>query len=181
MRYQRRKGLSRTDLALWHAFTADIAPLFGHARPELPPSLGPAPAPPAPQPVAPQLRPMPHRLAPPELRVGEQPGGLDRKRWRALRKGDAVSERTLDLHGRRANDAHAALRAFLHDASLDGVRTVTVVTGKGPQPDGGILKRELPHWLNAPDLRGLVLGAAHPHPTNTGAVNILLRRRHRAR
>ena len=115
------------------------------------------------------------------LRVGEQPGGLDRKRWRQLRRGDAVSERTLDLHGRRAQDAHVALRAFLHDAALDGVRTVTIITGKGPQPDGGVLKRELPHWLNAAELRPLVLGAAHPHPTNTGAVNILLRRRNRAR
>jgi DNA-nicking Smr family endonuclease len=117
----------------------------------------------------------------PDLIVGEQPGGLDRKRWRALRKGDAASERTLDLHGRRVNDAHAALRAFLHDAWLDGLRTVTVVTGKGPQPNGGVLRRELPHWLNAADLRPLLLGAAHPHPTNTGAVTILLRKHGRRR
>jgi DNA-nicking Smr family endonuclease len=134
---------------------------------------------PAPLPVAPAKAPQ--RAVAPEIRVGEQPGGLDRKRWRALRRGDGVSERTLDLHGRRAHDAHVALRAFLHDASLDGVRMVTVITGKGPHPDGGILKRELPHWLNAMELRPLVLGAAHPHPTNTGAVNILLRKRHRAR
>lgn len=182
MRHRRPKALSRADLALWHAFTADIVPLAGHARPELPPEdaalavtvPAPIPAPiPAPRPA--------QRLAPPEIRVGEQPGGLDRKRWRQLRRGDAVSERTLDLHGRRAQDAHVALRAFLHDAALDGVRTVTIITGKGPQPDGGILKRELPHWLNAAELRPLVLGAAHPHPTNTGAVNILLRKRHRAR
>lgn len=180
MRQQRRKGLSRTDLALWHAFTANIVPLFGHVRPDAPPSLDPAPALPVPPGPAPAAAPVRPRPAPSELRIGEQPGGLDRRRWRALRRGDAVSERRLDLHGRRANDAHVALRAFLHDASLDGVRMVTVVTGKGPLPDGGVLRRELPHWLNAQDLRPLVLGAAHPHPTNTGAVNILLRRRHRA-
>jgi DNA-nicking Smr family endonuclease len=180
MRHIRRKVLSRSDLALWHAFTADIVPLFGHARPEAPPLPDPPPeAIGPPKPAAPQPSAAPQRAVAPEIRVGEQPGGLDRKRWRALRKGDAQSERTLDLHGRRVNDAHAILRAFLHDAALEGVRTVTVVTGKGPQPDGGILKRELPHWLNAPDLRPLVLGAAHPHPTNTGAVNILLRKRHR--
>jgi DNA-nicking Smr family endonuclease len=171
-------------LALWHAFTADIAPLFGRLRPEAPPDPAPPPAQPeaaAPKPVPRgQAAPAQRALAP-EIRVGEQPGGLDRRRWRALRKADLPSERVLDLHGRRVNDAHAALRAFLHDASLDGVRMVTIVTGKGPQPDGGILKRELPHWLNAADLRPLVLGAAHPHPTNTGAVNVLLRRRHRAK
>lgn len=181
MGHARRKGLSRTDLALWHAFTAEIVPLFGHVRPEAPPVSEPAPEAIAPKPLARPAPPAPQRAVAPEIRIGEQPGGLDRKRWRALRKSDGISERTLDLHGRRVNDAHAALRAFLHDASLDGVRMVTVVTGKGPQPDGGILKRELPHWLNAADLRPLVLGATHPHPTNTGAVNILLRRRHRVR
>jgi DNA-nicking Smr family endonuclease len=179
MRQLRRRVLSRADLALWHAFTADIMPLFGHARPEAPMESTPPPPVAAPQGLPALAKPP--RPVVPELRVGEQPGGLDHKRWRKLRRGDAPSERTLDLHGRRVNDAHAALRAFLHDASMHGVRTVTIITGKGPQPDGGILKRELPHWLNAADLRPLVLGAAHPHPTNTGAVNILLRRRHRAR
>ncbi len=177
MRTPRRRGLSKTDLALWHAFTADIVPLFGHKRPDLPGTPAPASPPaaaPSPAPAAPGPAPRPPV---PELRVNEQPGGLDRRRWKALRKGGHMAERVLDLHGRRANEAHAALRSFLHDAALDGVRMVTVVTGKGPAPEGGILKRELPHWLNAPELRPLVLGAAHPHPTNTGAVNILLRRR----
>ncbi|SFK51341.1 Smr/MutS family protein [Falsiroseomonas stagni] len=182
IRRARPKGLSGTDLALWHAYTAEITPLFGRARPAAPE------APPAPPPVPPAepilVKPAPKpagRPAIPEIRVGEAPGGLDRKRWTALRRGDMRAERTLDLHGRRVQEAHAALRAFIHDAAADGIRTVTVVTGKGPQPEGGILKRELPHWLNAPDLRPLVLGAAHPHPTNAGAVNLLLRRVHRAK
>jgi DNA-nicking Smr family endonuclease len=57
------------------------------------------------------------------------------------------------------------------------VRCVAVVTGKGSTPEGGVLRRELPHWLNAPDLRPLLLGAAHPHAANPGAVHLLLRRR----
>jgi DNA-nicking Smr family endonuclease len=40
-----------------------------------------------------------------------------------------------------------------------------------------VLRRELPHWLNAPELRGRILAAAHPHAANTGAVHLLLRRR----
>jgi DNA-nicking Smr family endonuclease len=177
MRPVRRRGLSPADLALWHAFTEDIVPLFGHARPEAPPAIPAAPEPAA-APPAPPPRRTPLRPHAPELRVNEQPGGLDLRRWKKLRRGEMQVERVLDLHGRRAQEAHAALNAFLHAAAADGVRTVTVITGKGPQPDGGILWRELPHWLNAPELRGLILGAAHPHPTNTGAVNILLRRRH---
>ena len=43
--------------------------------------------------------------------------------------------------------------------------------------EGGVLRRELPHWLNAPDLRRILLAAAHPHAANTGAVHLMLRRR----
>ncbi len=182
MRRLKAKGLTRHDIALWHAFTAEVMPLYGHRRPAAPEA---PPAPPDPpvsqQAIVPPPAAKPKLAVIPEIRVGEAPGGLDRKRWTALRRGDMRAERVLDLHGRRVQDAHAALRHFILDAAADGIRTVTVVTGKGPQPEGGILKRELPHWLNAPDLRPLVLGAAHPHPTNAGAVNLLLRRAHRAR
>lgn len=171
----RRRSLTRADLSLWHAYTADVAPLFGHARPPDPDP--PAPQPPAAPVIAHKAAPRPMQPKPAELRVGEQPGGLDHRRWKALRRGDRRAERVLDLHGMRAQQAHATFRAFMIEAAADGVRVVTVVTGKGPAPEGGVLRRELPHWLNAPDLRGLVLGAAHPHPTNGGAVNILLRRR----
>jgi len=66
---------------------------------------------------------------------------------------------------------------FLAAALADGLRCVAIVTGKGPAPEGGVLRRELPHWLNAPSLRPYLLGAAHPHAGNQGAVHLLLRRR----
>ena len=105
------------------------------------------------------------------------PSGLDDRRWRDLRRGRIRPERSIDLHGRRAQEAHGAVRAFLADAYADGVRCVAVITGRGSSPEGGVLRRELPHWLNAPDLRRILLGAAHPHSANTGAVHLLLRRR----
>jgi DNA-nicking Smr family endonuclease len=111
-----------------------------------------------------------------ELHVGVAPGGLDDRRWRDLRRGRTRPERTLDLHGARAQEAHAAVRAFLWRARADGLRCVAIVTGRGSSPEGGVLRRELPHWLNAPELRPLLLGAAHPHATNPGAVHVLLRR-----
>jgi DNA-nicking Smr family endonuclease len=86
-------------------------------------------------------------------------------------------ERTLDLHGRRAQEAHDAVRGFVQDAFIDGLRCVAVITGRGSSPEGGVLRRELPHWLNAPDMRRLLLSAAHPHAANTGAVHLMLRRR----
>ena len=39
-----------------------------------------------------------------------------------------------------------------------------------------MLRRELPLWLNLPDLRPLVLAASHPHAANNGSVRLLLRR-----
>lgn len=172
----RAKRLSEEDRAFWHAWAArtQVQPLKGREplpHPPEPPAVQ-APAPPPAPTAAPAIR-----VAPPEIRIGHAPGGLDTKRWKELRRGRLRAERRLDLHGRRAQDAHGAVRAFLHDAWADGVRCVEIVTGKGPAPEGGVLRRELPHWLNMPELRHLLLGAAHPHAANPGAVFLLLRRR----
>ena len=111
-----------------------------------------------------------------ELAIGVAPAGLDRANWERLRSGQMAASRSLDLHGRTAAAAHRALARFLEQAASDGIRCVEIVTGRGAGPEGGVLRRELPHWLNAPSLRALILGAAHPHPANPGAVRVLLRR-----
>ncbi|GGJ18063.1 hypothetical protein GCM10011320_26730 [Neoroseomonas lacus] len=168
--------MSEADRALWRAYAAEIIPLPGRA---LPPEPAPPPAPPAPVakvPVAAAPTPA-RRWAPPDIAVNTPPSGLDDRRWRDLRRGRIAPERTIDLHGRRAQDAHAAVHAFLADAYADGLRCVAVITGRGSTTEGGVLRRELPHWLNAPDLRRIILGAAHPHRANTGSVHVLLRRR----
>jgi DNA-nicking Smr family endonuclease len=175
MTRRRLRGLTEADRALWRAYAAEIAPLPGR---ELPPA---PPAPPAPVVVAPApppaAAPPAPRWSPPDIAVNTPPSGLDDRRWRDLRRGRIRPERSIDLHGRRAQEAHGAVRSFLADAYADGVRCVAVITGRGSTPEGGVLKRELPHWLNAPDLRRILLGAAHPHSANTGAVHLLLRRR----
>ncbi|HZF76833.1 MAG TPA: Smr/MutS family protein [Acetobacteraceae bacterium] len=172
---RRARGLTQADRALWRAYAVNVTPLPGRDLPSeaAPPASSPLPAAPV-SAGAPVPPPRPARA--PEIAVGTQPAGLDTRRWTALRRGRLRPERTLDLHGRRAQDAHAAVRAFLLQARVDGLRCVAVVTGKGSSPEGGILRRELPHWLNAPDLQPLILGAAHPHAANSGAVHLLLRR-----
>ncbi|MEO3474879.1 Smr/MutS family protein [Roseomonas sp. CAU 1739] len=175
MMRRRLRGLSEADRALWRAYAAEIVPLPGR---ELPPDPTPArsAAPVVKAPVAAPPAPA-ARWAPPDIAVNTPPSGLDDRRWRDLRRGRIAPERTIDLHGRRAQDAHAAVHAFLADAYADGLRCVAVITGRGSSTEGGVLRRELPHWLNAPDLRRIILGAAHPHRANTGAVHLLLRRR----
>jgi DNA-nicking Smr family endonuclease len=178
-----RLGLTEAERALWQIYTsrAQVAPLPGKAltpppAPAPPPAAAmPAPAA-APGPAPSKPRPaLPHRGV--ELQIGHAPPGLDNKRWKALRRGETRPERTLDLHGRRVQDAHGAVRRFLHDAQGDGIRCVAIVTGKGSAgQEIGVLRRELPHWLNAPELRHLLLGAAHYSAGNPGAVVLLLRR-----
>jgi DNA-nicking Smr family endonuclease len=178
MRLSRRRAraLSAADRALWQAYVARVDPLPGRALPLPEPPEAP-PAVIAPQ-VAPAVQPtLPVAWQPPPIQVNVTPAGLDDKRWRALRRGKTKPERTLDLHGRRAQEAHEAVRGFLLAAFLDGLRCVAVITGRGSSPEGGVLRRELPHWLNAPDLRRILLAAAHPHAANTGAVHLMLRRR----
>ncbi|MFN8984496.1 MAG: Smr/MutS family protein [Alphaproteobacteria bacterium] len=173
---RRARALNAADRALWQAYVARVDPLPGRALP--PPESGEAtPVVTAPQVSLAVQSTAPQAWQPPPIQVNVTPAGLDDKRWRALRRGKTKPERTLDLHGRRAQEAHDAVRGFLLDAFADGLRCVAVITGRGSSPEGGVLRRELPHWLNAPDLRRLLLAAAQPPAANTGAVHLLLRRR----
>lgn len=113
---------------------------------------------------------------PAEIAVGTLSAGLDGSSWERLRRGHMRPQRKLDLHGRTAQGAFAAFEQFIANARSDGVRCVEIVTGRGAG-EGGVLKRELPHWINLPHIRGGILAAAHPHRANVGAVVLLLRRR----
>ncbi len=172
---RRVRPVSEGERALWGAYVAlnGVAPLPGRDVPAAP-APDPAPAP-TPLPAA-NPRPVRGRAPPQALIVGKPGAGLDERRWRDLRRGRTRPERVLDLHGRRAEEAHALVHRFLRDAGDDGVRMVEIVTGKGGA-EGGVLRRELPHWLNLPTLRPMILGAVHPGAANTGAVRVLLRRR----
>ena len=173
---RRARALSAADRALWQAYVMSVEALPGRELPPPEPVAIP-PAAPVPQPSPAVPITLPVAWQPPPIQVNVTPAGLDDKRWRALRRGKTKPERTLDLHGRRAQEAHDAVRGFLLDAFADGLRCVAVITGRGSSPEGGGLRRELPHWLNAPDMRRMLLAAAHPHAANTGAVHLMLRRR----
>ena len=174
----RRRALSETDRAAWANYARLCAKLPGVAPlPEValvPPVVAPTVVQAVAQPARPMPRP-PQQKAP-ELVVGTSPGGVDRGTWTRFRTGKLPAVRTLDLHGRTAQRAHAALDAFLLGAAAEGVRCVEVITGRGSGEAGGVIRREFPMWLNQPHLRALVLAAAHPHALNPGSVRLLLRR-----
>ncbi len=164
--------LTEKDRSEWAAYAERVKPTRSRAvsKPAAPPAQPTST--PTPKPAARRATPTPA----PALSVGDQPGGLDRASWQKLRTGRTEATRKLDLHGRTAQRAYHALQAFLHAAHADGVRCVEIVTGRGSGETGGVLRRELPMWLNSPALRPLVLAASHPHPANPGSVRLLLRR-----
>lgn len=176
------RGLSEIDRATWASYARLVSPLGGAPAP-LPAAPEPARAAVVPQVAsrqggAPQLvSVVVPRASPAALAVGAAPGGLDASTWTRFRTGKLVAARRLDLHGRTAQAAHVALVQFLQQSAGQGLRCVEVITGRGKGEAGGVIRREFPLWLNGPELRPLVLAAAHPHAANLGSVRLLLRRR----
>lgn len=169
----RSRILSEPDRAAWADYIRHVAALAGREMP------APVPPPPAAEAAPPRTAPPPAvrpaaRL--PALVTGTAPPGLDNSSWGRFQGGKLVPSRTLDLHGKTAQAAFHALEGFLVAAHADGVRCVEVITGRGAGEQGGVIRRELPHWLNLPRLRPLVLAAAHPHARNAGSTRLLLRR-----
>ncbi len=176
----RRGFLTETDRAIWAEFSRQVAPLPGRVASD-PPAALPMPNPmpetaPGPRPAPPPTLPRPALVPRAPLVVDRQPPGLDTGTWTRFRAGKLAPTRTLDLHGRTAQRSFHALADFLHRAASDQQRCVEVITGRGAGPEGGVLRRELPLWLNLGELRPLLLAAAHPHAANQGAVRLLLRR-----
>ena len=151
-----RRRLSDEERVLWLGITRSIAPLRRPARPEPEPADAAAQSavrrPPKPVPIlvaAPAARP----LSPPAL------APLDRRLRKRVARGVQPIDGRLDLHGLTQAEAHDALVGFLHNAQARGAGIVLVITGKGdPYGERGVLKRQVPHWLRLPELRGMIVG-----------------------
>lgn len=177
----RHRVVTPEEARVWRAVVRDVAPLPGHdlaaAEPE--PAAETTPPPPA-APVAPPLpTPTTRRdaVALPALSHGATPG-LDRRSAERMRRGEMVIDTTLDLHGMDQDQAHGALLSVVGRAFESGRRCVLVITGKGRQ-GGGILRTQVPRWLNQSPLRERILGFSHarPHHGGEGALYVLIKRR----
>lgn len=167
----RRGGLSAEDLELWAAYSQTLSRLMpGRARLAKPPEK--TFEPPSPQHKQPPP-PAAGKIAGPSLQLGinAPPAGLDKSTWEKFRLQKIRAQARLDLHGHTARQAHGEVLRFLELSYASGLRCVEIITGNGE-----ILARELPHWLNTPVLRPMILSLAHPHARNSGSVRVLLRR-----
>ncbi len=178
-------GLKDGDRALWQHVTRDATPLAKREPPSARSAAREAPEPkskrenkpakPLPRPRA----PVPIRRAEPELEHGRA-AGVDRRRSERLRRGQLPVEARLDLHGYTQDRAHSALDRFLGEAQARSLRCVLVITGKGTTTDaGGVLRAQVPRWLNEPDNRARVLAFDYAQPKHggLGALYVLLRRK----
>jgi DNA-nicking Smr family endonuclease len=115
---------------------------------------------PKPRLAAPAIaRPKPLHHIPPQDRGGEK----------RVRRGQVEIAASIDLHGYTQDRAQAALSSFLRRQHAEGARVVIAVTGKGRGGEEGVLRRRLPHWLDAPDIRSLIAGYAQAHRNHGGA------------
>ncbi len=174
------RPLSEHDQAVWATYVRHVKALAGRdvSIPHAPPvahkvqPASPAAPPRVLEPVLAPAKPRPTALV-----TGLHPPGLDTSTWNRFRSGKLPASRTLDLHGKTAQAAFHALVDFLHAARGEKIRCVEIITGRGSGEHGGVIRRELPLWLNLPSLRPLVLAASHPHPMNPGSTRLLLKRK----
>src|SRR6185503_9574019 len=164
---RRPRSLSEEERALWDMVTRAIAPLRRRKAARIKEAVeaeevvARAPAKRARNalkaPAALVQRPGPPPLAP-----------LGRRMRQKLARGSEDIDARIDLHGMTQADAHAALVHFLRRAQHNGARVVLVITGKGarnatsagadPYAERGVLKRQVPHWLESAELRPFVVG-----------------------
>lgn len=169
-----KKGKSGEDEALWQHVTASVRPL--RKKPVTPKAALPKAAKPAAR--TPIVSPAP--LRPPRTMPALPvitPKPFDKGEEKKLRKGPAEIDGRIDLHGMNQSEAYAALHRFIRHAVKTGRRTLLVITGKG-RVGGGVLRRQLPMWLEEGELRGIVLAftPAKQKDGGDGAFYIKLRK-----
>lgn len=175
---------TREELLLWKQATRDarrlpaVLPLDIPAAPERPEPLPPPMRLPQDwQPAAPAAVLLP-------LRCGVY-DGVDGNTAARVRRGEYPINARLDLHGLSREQAYDALRAGLEAAHAQGKRCMLIITGKGSlsrlrgEASGGVLRGELPRWLNDGALRPYVLayGEAAPRHGGAGAFYLLIKRK----
>ena len=199
---RRKKQLSETDKALWDAVKKTATPLHskGTEAAATERELSPKPLrPKLPKPIAQKpieldlgskaaKTAMGHDLSPTIAeRLAHAPIQMDRKQFGKLQRGKLRPEARIDLHGMTMAQAHPALSRFILSSWASDRRLVLVITGKGKHRDDdgpipirkGVLKHQVPHWLQTPPLRDAVLQVTQAHLKHggTGAYYVYLRRR----
>jgi DNA-nicking Smr family endonuclease len=176
-RREPRSLLTPEEQALFLEAVAGSVPLSGDRTP-----LAPPPPRPLPIPAAVMREPeLPATVALTVDSSGEtmsaRAAGVSLAQLSELRAGRVRPEATLDLHGKNAVDAEAALRRFLVDAARHHRRCVLVIHGRGLHSGGLAILRDVVVSSLVGPLSGLVHSAATAAARDggPGATYVLLR------
>lgn len=145
----RRRALSAQEAELWRSVMEKGAVPKQKAEAVV---AAATQAPEVKKPVKKKTPPVPHKL--------------DNASRSRIHKGKLEIAAKLDLHGFTVDVAHRMLVRFIGRMQGSATRIVLVITGKGRAPQSGILRSQLPHWLELSPLREQVsgfspAGAAH--------------------
>jgi DNA-nicking Smr family endonuclease len=91
---------------------------------------------------------------------------------KSLDQGKVKPDGVLDLHGYKLQDAKTTLQRYIINAYEENVRNILIITGKG-QNNTGVLKKEVPLWLNNEILTNLLVNYKIA-PKNFGGEGALL-------
>ncbi len=181
------RRLTPGEIELWGVVTADVRPIGPmRFRPVAEP-VTPAPETSSPshhEVVERRHDPAPLRSSSPAPVPAPRISDLDYRTRAKIKRGRLDVDTKLDLHGMRQDEAQRALYAFLRRSQASGAKVAIVVTGKGlSREDGGVLRRQVPMWLQAPALRDVVVsfGEAARRHGGEGALYVRIRRADRAR
>jgi len=113
-------------------------------------------------------------------------GGIDKSTLKKFKREEFKIEAVLDLHGLTEDEAFVKVDNFIPQCYNQGKRCVVIITGKGQTihenddifTPKGILKRQVPQWLDMPRIRAMILTYKHPSESlgGSGALYILLKR-----
>ena len=191
-----KRRLTEDELALWQVVAKSVTPLKRRRtkKPAVseeaavaktapaaksPPGKQPKrPKGPSPVPAPTAAAPKPLQPLTPTPAPGAMPG-IDKRQGERFRRGQMPIEGKIDLHGRTQAEAHDALQHFIERAFKAGKRQLLVITGKGmTQSKSGILKTNVPRWLNEAPMRRLILAISQARPEHggEGALYVLLKR-----
>lgn len=110
----------------------------------------------------------------------EIPSGISLKQAQDIKKGKFRPEKVYDLHGYTQYGAHNYLNEEIIKCYKRNIRTLLIITGKklGASGAEGVLKKEVPRWLNISPLREVILMTswATARDGGDGALYVLLKK-----
>jgi DNA-nicking Smr family endonuclease len=97
---------------------------------------------------------------------------------RSLKKKKLEPDTILDLHGQTLYSAKLLLHKFMSNCYEKNIRNILIITGKG-QNNKGVLKEEVPKWLNDNLLNKFLVNfnVAPKHFGGEGALLVRLKNR----